>query len=35
MDLVLVVSKDKQIPKMTYVDMIKVTKENISKWPTK
>ena len=35
MDLVLEVSKGNQIPKMTYVDMIKVTKENVAQWPTK
>ncbi len=34
MDLVLQITKGEQIPKMTYVDMIKVTKENISEWPT-
>ncbi len=35
MDLVLQVAKGEAIPKMTYVDMIKVTKENVSKWPVK
>ncbi len=35
MDLVLKVAKGEEIPKMTYVDMIKVTKENVSQWPTK
>ncbi len=34
MDLVLEVSKGNEIPKMTYVDMIKVTKDNIADWPT-
>jgi len=34
MDLVLEVSKGNEIPKMTYVDMIKVTKDNIGNWPT-
>jgi ribose transport system substrate-binding protein len=34
MDLVLEVSKGNEIPKMTYVDMIKVTKDNIAEWPT-
>ena len=35
MDLVLQVTKGEQIPKMTYVDMIKVTKDNVGQWPTK
>lgn len=35
MDLVVEVSKGGQIPKMTYVDMIKVTKDNVGQWPTK
>ena len=35
MDLVLVVSKGETIPKMTYVDMIKVTKDNVASWPVK
>lgn len=32
MDLVLQLGKGEEIPPMTYVDMIKVTKENISEW---
>ncbi len=35
MDLVLQVKDGKQIPKMTYVDMIKVSKDDVSKWPVK
>jgi ribose transport system substrate-binding protein len=35
MDLVLAVSKGETIPKMTYVDMIKVTKDNVTNWPVK
>ncbi|MBL8581567.1 MAG: sugar ABC transporter substrate-binding protein [Rhizobiaceae bacterium] len=35
MDLVMEVSKGNSIPKMTYVDMIKVTKDNVGQWPTK
>jgi hypothetical protein len=35
MDLVGQVAAGKPIPKMTYVDMIKVTKDNVAKWPTK
>lgn len=34
MDLVVELGKGNEIPKMTYVDMIKVTKENIANWPT-
>ena len=35
MDLVLEASAGKPIPKMSYVDMIKVTKDNVSQWPVK
>ena len=35
MDLVLDAAAGKKIPKMSYVDMIKVTKDNVSKWPVK
>ncbi len=35
MDLVLAVTKGETIPKMTYVDMIKVTKDNVANWPVK
>ena len=35
MDLVQQVAAGKAIPKMTYVDMIKVSKDNVSKWPVK
>lgn len=34
MDLVVAVTGGGEIPPMTYVDMIKVTKENIADWPT-
>jgi ribose transport system substrate-binding protein len=35
MDLVGQVTAGNPIPKMTYVDMIKVSKDNVAKWPTK
>jgi ribose transport system substrate-binding protein len=35
MDLVEQVHAGKTIPKMTYVDMIKVSKDNVSNWPVK
>lgn len=34
MDLVNMLAKGESIPKMTYIDMVKVTKENIDKWLT-
>lgn len=34
LDLVIKAKSGEKIPAMTYVDMIKVTKENIDKWPT-
>ena len=35
MDLVVAISKGDSIPKMTYVDMIKVNKSNVGNWPMK
>jgi ABC-type sugar transport system substrate-binding protein len=34
LDLVLKARQGEEIPPMTYVDMIKVTKENVDQWPT-
>lgn len=34
LDLVLKAKNGEEIPPMTYVDMIKVTKENVDQWPT-